>query len=640
MYVFAYGMLLLALVVSLFGAGWAIAHTWNDRAGSPLPSELASPVTTACLIVASGILLRALYVHDYGLEYVASYTDNVLAIFYRLTAFWAGQPGSMLFWALAVAVMGSIFLMTRGYAAQSPRKKLWFWIFFHGIMAFFALILLCWNNPFIMLSPAPVDGRGLNPLLQNPGMVIHPPLLFLGYGGFTVPSCLALAEAVAGRDHEGGSWHEASRGFLMTAWAFLTSGIILGAWWAYMELGWGGYWGWDPVENASLIPWLVATGTLHTVVLERTRGKLARVNILLIALTTISGFFATFLVRSGVVDSVHAFGENAVGMPLAIFVMAFTLIAALAACKAQRGKGQLASPASREGALTFTTWLLLALSVVILLATMWPVISRLWTAAPRGLDAGFYNRVCLPLATVVVVFLAACPWIGWTGGVSRRGQAMIILALAVVAAAAVAALGYRRPLPLVATAMGAAVAATCLWRLADRVRGAGTGGFSVAALGTHLGVALCAIGVAFSGPYKVEADLMLKEGETDRVKGYVIQLSEVREGHGPGYDFLLARLDVSKDGRHLGTLAPEKRMYDKYSGMFFSEVDVIPSLGEELYASISSMDSDGTLIARVDVEPLVNWLWIGGTLMTLFPLLALRRRRKAVAPGGAERNQE
>lgn len=632
MYVFAYGMLLLALLASLFGAGWAIVQAWNERAGQVRPAEVASPVATGALLVASAILLRALYLHDYRLEYVASYTDNVLAIFYRLTAFWAGQPGSLLFWALSVAVMGSLFLLTAGYGRQSRRRKLWFWIFFHTIMAFFALLLLCWNNPFVMLSPAPVDGRGLNPLLQNPGMVIHPPLLFLGYGGFTVPSCLALAEAVAGRDERGGAWHQASRGFLMTAWSFLTAGIVLGAWWAYMELGWGGYWGWDPVENASLIPWLVATGTLHTLAIERRQGKLSRANIFLIALTTIAGFFATFLVRSGVVDSVHAFGENAVGLPLAVFVLLFLALAVAASVLARRGGAEgLSSPASREGLLTFTTWLFLAIAAIILLATMWPVISRLWTAAPRGLDAGFYNRVCLPLASIVVALLAACPWLGWTGSITRKKGAAAMLALAVAAGALVAALGYTKVHPALTTAFAVAAAAACLWGIAARLLKKNNGGFPVATLGCHLGAALCALGIAFSGPYKVEADMSFLPGETDRVGGYTVKLLEAKEGRDAGYNFLLARLEVSKDGRVLGVLAPEKRIYDKYSGMSFSEVDVLPGPGEELYASLSAMEEDGTIIARVSVEPLVNWLWAGGALMTLFPLFAIRRRRQAAA---------
>ena len=410
MYFIAYAMQLLTLICALGGSALALLQLWQQRGDALALIEKVHWAITGALSLAAALLLHALFWNDFSLVYVASYTDRVLPAFYRLTAFWAGQPGSMLFWAFSVAISGSIFALTPAYKRLTPATRLWYWGFFYAIMAFFALILSCWSNPFEMQSPVPPDGNGLNPLLQNPGMIFHPPLLFLGYGGFTVPACLALAQSLSGGEGEDG-WHRVTRPVTLLAWAFLTAGIILGMWWAYMELGWGGYWAWDPVENASLIPWLISTAALHTLIVQERRNKLHRVNVALMCLTTISAFFATYLVRSGVVQSVHAFGDGSVGTPLTVFVLGGLLISFWAAFSVP-ARGRV----SREGLLVMVCWLLLALSVIILVGTMWPVISLLWTPEPHGLDANFYNRVCVPLGMLIMLLLMVCPWLRWDGG--------------------------------------------------------------------------------------------------------------------------------------------------------------------------------------------------------------------------------
>ena len=657
MYVFAFALQLVALLAALGGCGLALLQLWQNREDSLAVVEKAHLVISGALLLASALLLHALFWNDFSVAYVASYTDRVLPVFYRLTAFWAGQPGSMLFWGLAVGLSGSAFALTRAYRSLSRPTRLWYWSFFYIIMGFFALILTSWSNPFVLQSPVPADGNGLNPLLQNPGMIFHPPLLFLGYGGFAVPACLALAQCLSGQSSSEGAWFRLSRPFIILAWLFLTAGIVLGAWWAYMELGWGGYWAWDPVENASLVPWLIATAALHTLIVEDRRGKLGRVNVAMMVLTTVSAFFATYLVRSGVIDSVHAFGDGSVGTPLTIFVLGGLVIALWVPFATPKTGKPLAGLESREGFLTLVAWVLLALAVIILVATMWPVISKLWSAAPRGLDARFYNRVCLPLGALLVVMMAACPWLGWGGGLRNKKGFFAVIGAFVVSAGVIWALGYHQPTALLGASAAVAIVLGVVMLLADKANRSQP--VTIGALGAHLGMALVAIGISFSGPYTTDREMILAKGESSTVGSYTATLLELGEGRRVDHEFIAARLEIFKDGKSIGIVAPERRLYDKFGTMQFSEVDVIPGLGNEVYASLLGLDESSRVdvipglgnevyasllgldessrvVVKVSVEPLVNWLWIGGTIMCLVPLAGLRRRKNPAPESDSE----
>ena len=646
MYFFAFALLLLTLLLAAGGGILALLQLWRPQESPTLPLvEKVHWGVSLCLLVASACLLHGLYWQDYSLKYVADYTDNVLSLFYRLTAFWAGQPGSMLFWALAVGGMGTIFACTGGYRRLKDTTRLWFWVFFLFIMAFFALLLCVWNNPFIMLDPAPADGNGLNPLLQNPGMIFHPPLLFLGYGGFAVPTCLALAQALS-RQPDEMRWFDLARPITLLAWAFLTAGIVLGMWWAYMELGWGGYWAWDPVENASLVPWLVGTAALHTAIIEKRRGRLTRFNVLLMGLTTLTTFFATFLVRSGIIESVHAFGSGSVGFPLGIFVTAgLVLIIGIALLSpAGRSAGETSAtdktdkadaprtsgPFLAEDTLLAVAVLLLVMAVIILNATMWPVTSALFSSASMGLEASFYNRVILPLGAVMLLLLAWCPWLVPGSGLSRG-----IVPLGAAGCAVILwLLGYRNVVALLTTAGVAGFLLALLLRLAStplRQLPRRAGG-----LGLHLGLALVALGIAFSGPYKQEADHAFAPGDSMTIGNMTVTLKNLFEGTQPGYHFLEAQLEVRRAETVVGELAPQRCIYDKFGSMQFSEVDVIPGLGNEVYASLLGLDQEGRAYVKISLEPLVNWIWIGGTLLCLFPLLMLRRRSSASRSAGKD----
>ncbi len=636
MYIFAYICLLLAMLCALGGSGLAAAKLWQGESDGLAVSEYAALAVAALLTVVSAVLLYALAACDFSLGYVASYTDRTLPLFYRLTAFWAGQEGSLLFWALMVALCGATFRFTAAYRALSEETRQWFWLFFLAIMAFFGLLLATWSNPLTLRIPVPADGRGLNPLLQNPGMIIHPPLLFLGYGGFVIPGCLALAQAMRrAADRRSGlaiaepSWAVTARPFTLTAWMFLTSGIVIGAWWAYMELGWGGYWAWDPVENASLIPWLVGTAALHAGLLETRRNALHRAHIFLMALTTVSAFFATYLVRGNVVQSVHAFGEGGVGAALLLFVLAGL---ALSAAVAALGKAPDARPLpgleTREGFVVMTIWLLLAVALIILTATLWPVISSLWSARSEGLTAAFYNGACLPLFVALLALLAACPWLSWGGGVRSWRALLGVFAALAVLLGLFWTFGIKGSMPLI----GAALCGTVLVSLLlQAVLGKGLlVPASRAALAVHLGLGLLALGIAFSGPGKTELEVELAKGQTAEVGAFSVTLNELYEGRGDAgaYTFLEAELTLRHNGADAGTVAPQRRVYAKFGQAAYAEAATRFSFGDEFYASLLGLDSEQRAVLRLSSHPLVNWIWIGGALMTLGPLLAFGARRK------------
>lgn len=627
MYTFAFLLLAATMCLALLGAGASLVALGRPAARPSRIAEAAGLFAAVALSAASGILTRALAFSDFSVIYVADYTDRALPLFYRLTAFWAGQPGSLLFWAFSVALCGAIFQLTPAYSRLSGTTRHWYWVFYLTIIGFFGLLLTTWSNPFLVSHTAPADGSGLNPLLQNPGMIFHPPLLFLGYGGFVIPGCLALAQSLNPAADEA-RWTSVSRPFMLAAWALLSAGIVLGAWWAYMELGWGGYWAWDPVENASLIPWLIATAALHTMLLATRRNKLGATTVFLVALTTISAFFATYLVRSGVVQSVHAFGDGGVGNPLLVFVLAGLVLSAWIAIKGRDPQAPaLSGLESREGFLVVTAWLLLLLAGIILVATMWPVFTALFSGGEQGsmgLTAGFYNRVCLPLFAATVALLAICPWLRWDGGLRRKAFFIAVIAVLAGWMGGLWFAEYRLPTPLLASAAAVAVLfghGLMLTESAGRTRNA------LCVAGIHAGVALIALGIAFSGPYKTEKDLILKQGESAQLGSYTVTLNRVMVGEGPGYQFLEGELGISLDGKPLGILAPQRRIYDKWSRMQFAEAATLFSPGNELYASLLAIDDQENVQFRVSVNPLVNWIWFGGTLLSVVPFLMLGARR-------------
>jgi cytochrome c-type biogenesis protein CcmF len=627
MHMTAYLLLLLALLACLGGSGWALAASWRGEHKNLLWVEMGQLGVAGLVTISSIFLAAALWARDYSFQYVFEHVDNVLPLFYTLTAFWAGQEGSLLFWQWMVALMGALCLITPGYKSLAPSTRMLFWVFFLAVQAFFLLLLTCWSNPFMVLTPLQMNGKGLNPLLRNPGMIFHPPLLFLGYAGFTIPACVSLASVLTAEPRP---WVAVTRNWTIAAWVFLTAGIILGGWWSYMELGWGGYWAWDPVENASLIPWLSATAFLHTALIENSRGALRRTNVVLMGLTFLLCIFGTYLVRSGVIQSLHAFGEGGVGLPLLWSMGAMGLIVVLSLLLGEKPVYRsLSHPMSRQGLLLLVAWLLLALGLVVIIGTMWPVISKLWSERPVGLDAAFYNRVTLPLFTLLALILVACPWVGWKEGVRDKLGLALTGAAFVAAGAVLVAKGVTLPLALISGAAGAAVAVG--WVLVPlRIPGMRRTRPSLAAAGVHLGVALMILGVAVSGPYQVVREAVIDKNAPMDIDGYTVRLKDFTENTSLEMYAARAVLEVSREGKVLGELVPERRIYRGFDSPF-AEVSTLPGLGDEIYATLLAFTDDRQVTVKISVNPLVNWIWIGGTISCLLGLFLFRNPSPARA---------
>nr|WP_287412993.1 cytochrome c-type biogenesis CcmF C-terminal domain-containing protein [Pseudodesulfovibrio sp.] len=624
MHLTGYVGLLFSLLAFLFLAGFAGVAAWRQNKDSLVFIERGQLLASGGVIFSTLILMVGLTSRDYSFRYVYDNVDNALSFVYTLTALWGGREGSLLFWELIIAVSGMILVTTPSYKSFSDDTKLYFWMFFLAIQGFFLLLLTGWSNPFIEIIPAPTDGRGLNPLLRNPGMIFHPPLLFLGFALYAIPACAALAASIAGEEK---SWITVTRNWNILSWVFLTAGIVLGAWWSYMELGWGGYWAWDPVENASLIPWFAGTAVLHTSIIESRRNALQRANVFLMSLTFILCIFSTYLTRSGVIDSLHSFGESGVAKPLFWSMMIGLFVTFMVTFLSKRlTHRSLSDFLSRQGMLVIAAWFLLALGMVVTLGTMWPVISQVWTDKPLGLDAHFYNRVCLPFMSCLVLIFCYCPWLGWKGGI--RNLKGFIGVSAVLAVSFVGFYLSGMTNVLAALTAAASVAAifgmVMLFVLYPSMRRTRQ---SWGAYGIHLGLVLIALGIAFSGPYKIEQEVVLAKGESMIIDDYTLTFTDLVQDGDVG-DIKLratATLEVFEDGKLMGIMMPDKRIYRNFERQQFAEVSTLPSLGDELYATLLGLTEDDKASFKVSVNPLINWIWIGGTLMSILAFLLLRR---------------
>lgn len=628
--------LILALAMALVQGFGSLAGVIR---GDPRLMALARPSTAAgsfMIIVAYGCLTQSFVVNDFSVRYVVNHSNSLLPMLYKVTAVWGGHEGSMLLWVLILALWS---LAVATFSRRLPRDMIAAVLGTMGLISVgFLLFLLLASNPFERMLPAALDGRDLNPLLQDPGMAIHPPMLYMGYVGFSVAFAFAIAALIQGRLDA--AWARWSRPWTTVAWMFLTLGVGLGSWWAYYELGWGGWWFWDPVENASFMPWLVGTALMHSLAVTEKRGAFKNWTVLLAIAAFSLSLIGTFLVRSGVLTSVHAFATDP---KRGIFVLVFLALTvglslALFAWRAPKvGLGGSFELLSRETLLLVNNILLVVAAGAVLLGTLYPLILDTLGLGKISVGPPYFEAVFFPLMVPVIVLLGLGPFARWKRTqIADLAPHLKWVALALILLAIIIPWLFGRWSLLIALGLllgGWSIVASAV-HLAARMKGDGSLGNRIAAVTrahwgmtlAHIGVGVFILGVTGVKSYESANEVRMAPGDTTSVAGYSFKLTGVEEIRGPNYVAARARMEVSRDGSILTIMAPEKRLYI-VQRMPMTEAAIDASLFRDLYVSMGEQLDQHTWIVRVQHKPMIAWIWGGCLLMALGGLVAASDRR-------------
>ncbi len=579
---------------------------------------------------------------DFSLKVVAGNSHTLKPMLYKISGVWGNHEGSMLMWVLILAIYGAAIAAFGNNLRPSLKVRVL------GVQALlavsFLLFILLTSNPFDRLQPAPIDGNDLNPLLQDPGLAFHPPLLYLGYVGFSITFSFAIAALLEGRVDA--AWARWVRPWTLAAWGFLTGGIALGSWWAYYELGWGGWWFWDPVENASFMPWLAGTALLHSAIVSEKRDTLKSWTIFLAIIAFAFSLLGTFLVRSGVLTSVHAFASDP---DRGVFILAILVISigtafALYAWRGPSLKGSgLFQPISREGGLLLNNFLLTVAAFSVLLGTLYPLFVDVLELGKVSVGAPYFDSVFVPMMIPMIMVMGVAPFLSWkrgdgtgalsrlkiAGGIAVLGGAAVWLAID--RASIFAAFGIALAIWLFAATLTELAGRIHLfkvplsdsWRRLLRQPRAGWG-MTLA----HAGIALAVAGMTASSAWRVEKVQNMRPGDSVEVSGYTFTLKHAGQVPGPNYEALRGIFDVTSGG-FSAQLEPEKRVY-VVSRQPTTEAAIHSTFLGDLYAVIGDPDGKGGYVTRLYFNPLVPWMWTGALIMVLGAGISLSDRRHRV----------
>jgi cytochrome c-type biogenesis protein CcmF len=635
----------IALVTCLGLSVYAVtAGAYAAATGKRRLALSARNALVACLgatLVAAAVLFTALVRSDFSLVYVADHTSLELPTPYKLSAFWGGQEGSLLLWLLILTAYSTAAVLL----ARRTGGTLVAWAVpvLGVVVAFFSLVLVAVSSPFATQAPPP-DGIGLNPSLQNPYMVSHPPALYLGYVGLAVPFAFAMAALLSRRTDE--LWIVLTRRWTLAAWTFLGIGQLLGAHWAYVEVGWGGYFAWDPVENAALMPWLAATAFLHSVMIQEKRGMLKVWNMVLVVGAFCLSLFGTFLTRSGILNSIHSFTEGPLGawfLGFICLVVVGSTALVLARLPLLRAKTRLESPISREATFLYNNLLLVAFCLTILWGVVYPILSEAVRGEQMTVGPPYYNFFLKAFGLPLLLLMGIGPLVAWRRASLRSlGRTFAWpAAVALLVGVVLLPLGAGDSVPgLVAYSFSAFVLASIVLEFArgTRARRALSGEPWPSALGSlisrnrrryggyivHAAIVLLAIGVAGSSAYDTIREAQLRPGETMNVGAYTLTYQRLARREGPNALEQRAIVGVERDGRRLGTLEAGKNRY-RAEGQVSNEVGIRSDwrTGEDLFVIADEIRGDGRVAFEVHVSPLVNLIWLAGALFLLGSLVAL-----------------
>ncbi len=651
--------LVLALLVAIFQM---VVPAWGAHVGDERLMRVAEPAALCqfgLLAISAIALANAFITSDFSVANVVANSHSTKPLLYRISGVWGNHEGSMILWVLILALFGAaVAAFGRNLPATLKANVLSVQA---SIAVAFCLFILLTSNPFLRIDPAPADGNGLNPILQDPALAFHPPFLYAGYVGFSIAFSFAIAALIEGRLDA--AWARWVRPWTLAAWMCLTIGVAMGSWWAYYELGWGGWWFWDPVENASLMPWLAGTALLHCAVVMEKREALKVWTVLLAILAFSLSLMGTFLVRSGVLTSVHAF---AVDPQRGIFILAIMTVftgggLALFALRARNlRQGGIFAPISREGALVLNNILLTTACATVLIGTLYPLVLEALTGAKISVGPPYFNMTFGPLMLPLLIALPFGPLLAWKRGdiLGAAQRLMFAAVLAVVVLVLAYATFHRGPiLAPFGLALGVFVMLGAMIELATRVRlgevpwreslrrlkGQPRSAFGTAL--AHFGVGLMVVGIVATSAYREEKILVMKAGETTQLAGYALTFRGAAPRTGPNYREEVGVFDVVRDGNAITVLEPSKRIYD-VPPQPTSESGIHAAWRGDLYVVLGDKQKHGGFTVRIFFNPLVRFIWIGALIMFLGGAVSLsdrrlrvgapRRTRRATAPAPAE----
>ncbi|HEU5174660.1 MAG TPA: heme lyase CcmF/NrfE family subunit [Gemmatimonadaceae bacterium] len=642
-----YAAILVAFVLAVAGA--VIAAVVTRRTGKPSP--LARSITYAIaglLSVSTLAMIIALVTNDFSVSYVAMVGSRATPVDIKIISLWSALEGSILFWGWVLSIYSAAVVYTQrrredaavGYATATLL----------GVSTFFLLLLAHPANPFALVNPVPPDGPGPNPLLQNHYlMAVHPPLLYLGYVGMTVPFAFAIGALASGKlDND---WSRSTRRWTVAAWTFLSAAIVAGMWWSYEVLGWGGYWAWDPVENASFMPWLTATAFIHSTMVEERRGMLKAWNVSLIVATFLLTLLGTFLTRSGVITSVHAFAEGPIGMYFLGFIavaLVFSLALLAGRAEALKTEARIDAIASRETTFLFNNLLLTVFTFTVLLGTLFPLVAEAVRGVKVSVGAPFFNRMTVPIIVALIFLMGVGPALPWRKAAPGELRRKTLAPMIAMVLAAIATLFFTRaPYVVLGYAFVAFALVTNVQEfvLGTRARMRALGENVAAALGrlmlanprryggylAHIGVLAMAFGVIGSSVYLTEREWTIRRGQSVAIGQYGLRYAETWGQEEPHRFVVGADLVVSKAGLMLDTLRPKMNFYTTQQQPIPTPA-VRSTLKEDLYLTLMAFERDGsTVTVKAIIEPTVAWVWIGGLLVMLGGFFGL------LAPTGSKR---
>lgn len=641
--------LMVSLAVAVYGIAAAVIGARLGRWEFVTSAYRAVLWLFGLVTVAALLLVTALITYDFSIAYVARNTLRGTPLYYRVTALWGSLEGSLLLWQWLLSLFSAAVVL-------SQRRKLrelmpYTVAVLLTVSAFFLFIMVVPANPFRPQFPIPPDGRGLNPLLLTTSMIFHPVFLYLGFVGFTIPFAFAIGALMTGRFSE--EWIVAARRWTIMAWYFLTVGILIGGWWAYTTLGWGGYWAWDPVENASFMPWLLGTAFLHSVMIQEYRKMLKAWNLSLIIMTFAMTMFGTFLTRSGIISSVHAFSNSSLGAYFLMFIgllLLFSVAALVYRLDDLRGQAELDAMLSRETTFLANNVILVVITFTIFLGTMFPVLAEAVRGVKVSVGAPFFNKVTTPLAYALLLMMGVGPLIAWRrASWDNLKRNFTYPTVAAVVVTLTGLLWTRNPYALISFGVCAFVTGTivfefykgvharrklapgtsvprALWALFARNRRR-YGGFVV-----HFGVVLTILGITVSSNFAVEKEVRVTRGEVVHVGGYDLRYDGRRAYNEVYREVVWTDFTVMRDGRALTKLAAGKSFHPNEQQPI-AQVGIRSTPWEDLYVILGGVEPDGSAATlKVMVNPMVMWIWIGGIIITLGALVTIIPSRSAKVP--------